>query len=280
MKIAVFSDIHSNSVAFRAAFANADKIGFDACVLLGDYVSDCAYPERTMEMISEISLKYPTEMIKGNREEYLFRHLKNPDDNWKYNSRTGSLLYTFENLSKEILSSFENMPIEKTVSFGGYPSFEIAHGSFTKSRAQVIPGHPDTDEMFSSMKTNLALVGHTHYLFVMQKGKKVIANAGPVGVPSRNMTGACFLMLESKKDFWQPSIHRAEYDIDKVIREMDESGLTQKSNVWARGIKAMLKTGREYLMEVLDLVKTYSEQSGLPMDDESLWEKAANVLGI
>lgn len=280
MKIAVFSDIHSNSIALRAALADARKIGFDACVLLGDYVSDCAYPERTMDQISEIRAKYPTEIIKGNREEYLLNHLYAPDDGWKYNSRTGSLLYTFENLSKDTILSFKDMPIQKTVSFNGYPSFEIAHGSFTKSRAQVIPGHPDTDEMFLSMQTDLALVGHTHFLFVMQKGRKTIANAGPVGVPSRNMTGACFLMLESKKDFWQPSIHRAEYDIDKVVREIDESGLTQQSNVWARGIKAMLKTGREYLLEVLDLVKTYSGQTGLSMDDESLWEKAANVLGI
>ena len=280
MKIAVFSDIHSNSAAFRASLASAEKIGFDACVLLGDYVSDCAYPERTMEIISEIQAKYPTEMIRGNREEYLLNHLKRPNTDWKYNSRTGSLLYTFENLSKDVILSFENMPIQKSVSFTGYPPFEIAHGSFTKSRAQVIPGHADTDEMFSDMKTNLALVGHTHYLFVMQKGNKQIANPGPVGVPSRNMTGACFLMLESKKDFWQSSIHRAEYDIGKVLREMDESGLTQQSNVWARGIKAMLKTGREYLLEVLDLVKTYSGQTGLSMDDESLWEKAANVLGI
>lgn len=280
MRIAVFSDIHSNSVAFKAALTHAEKIGFDACVLLGDYVSDCAYPERTIEMISEVSSKYPTEMIKGNREEYLVNHLYHPNDGWKYNSRTGSLLYTFEHLSKDTILSFEEMPIQKTVSIPGYPPFEIAHGSFTKSRAQVIPGHPDTDEMFSDMKTNLALVGHTHFLFVMQKGRKTIANAGPVGVPSRNMTGACFLMLESKKDSWQPSIHRVEYDINKVIREIDESGLAQKSNVWARGIKAMLKTGREYLLEVLDLVKLYSGQTGLSMDDESLWDKAAKELGI
>ena len=280
MRIAVFSDIHSNSLAFKAALSNAEKIGFDACVLLGDYVSDCAYPERTMEMISEIRAKYPTEMIKGNREEYLLNHLKHPNADWKYNSRTGSLLYTFENLSTDVIASFEDMPIQKTVSFEGYAPFEIAHGSFTKSRAQVIPGHPDTDGMFSQMKTNLALVGHAHYLFVMQKGQKTIANAGPVGVPSRNMTGACFLMLESGKGDWKPSIHRTQYDIGKVIREMDESGLTQKSNVWARGIKAMLMTGREYLLEVLDLVKNYSEQTNRPMDDESLWEAAARKLGI
>ncbi|MBR3929141.1 MAG: metallophosphoesterase family protein [Clostridia bacterium] len=280
MRIAAFSDIHSNSIAFRACLKEARKIGFDACALLGDFVSDCAYPERTMELIEEIKSMYPTEIIRGNREEYLLNHLKNPNDGWKYNSRTGSLLYTFERLPNETILSFENMPIGKRVSFSGYPPFEIAHGSFSKSRAMVIPGHGDAEEMFSSMQTNLALVGHTHYMFIMQRGKKTIANAGPIGVPSRNLPGACFLMMEAVSGVWRPTLHRVQYDVDRVIREMDESGLTQKSNVWARGIKGMLKTGREYLLEVIDLVNILSKQANLPMEDERLWEEAARRLGL
>lgn len=280
MKIAVFSDIHSNAVAFRACLKQAEKLGFDTCVLLGDYVSDLAYPERTMEIIEKIKAKYPTEIIRGNREEYLLEHMKNPMDDWKYNSRTGSLLYTYENLPRETVLSFEKMPITKCVDFKGYPPFEIAHGSFLKSRAMVLPGHKDADEMFLSMKTNFSIVGHTHYMFIMKRGEKTIANAGSVGVPSRNLPGACFLMMESGKDTWNLSVNRVQYDIDRVIFEMDESGLTEKSNVWARGIKKMLKTGREYLIEVLDLVKAYSSQTGLPFDDERLWEEAAKKLGI
>lgn len=279
MRIAVFSDIHSNSVAFSACINKAARFGFDACVLLGDFVSDCAYPERTMELIEKIKAKYPSEIVRGNREEYLLNHLAGPD-NWKYNSQTGSLLYTFESLPRKTIESFEYLPSYRLVSFSGYPPFEIAHGSISKSRAMVVPGHRDTDEMFLSMKTNLALVGHTHYMFSMQKGAKTIANAGPIGVPSRNLTGACFLMMESEKGRWKISLHRVQYDIERVIAEIDESGLTQKANVWARGIKAMLRSGREYLLEVIDIVKFLSVNSGLSIDDEQLWEEAAKRVGI
>lgn len=280
MKIAAFSDIHSNSVAFSTCLSMAENIGFDACVLLGDFVSDCAYPDRTMELIEKIKNKYPTELIRGNREEYLLNHLHVPSDDWKYGSRTGSLLYTFENLSRESLLAFEGMPISKTVSFSGYPPFEIAHGSHKKSRASVLPGHEDTEEMFSDMKAPLALVGHTHRMFIMQRGDKTIANPGPVGVPSGNLPGASFLMMESAKGEWKCSLHRTQYDVDRVISEMDESGLTEKSKVWARGIKAMLRTGREYLLEALDIVKALSYENHLSMDDERLWEEAAKRLRI
>ena len=280
MRIAAFSDIHSNSVAFLSCLKKAEAIGFDACVLLGDYVSDCAYPERTMEIISDIKSRYPTEMVKGNREEYLLNHLQNPSDDWKYGSKTGSLLYTFESLSKDALLSFQNMPISKRVVFSGCPPFEIAHGSFSKSRAMVLPGSPDMEDVFSSMKTPLVLVGHSHRMLIMQRAAKTIANGGPVGVPSWNLPGASFLMLELEEGAWKPSIHRTEYDIDRVIREMDESGLSEKSNIWARGIKAMLKTGREYLLEALEIVSILSNELNLPESDERLWEEAAKQLHI
>ena len=86
--------------------------------------------------------------------------------------------------------------------------------------------------------------------------------------------------MESGKKEWKVSLPRIEYDIDRVISEMDESGLTQKSNVWARGIKAMLRTGREYLLEVLSDVDQMSILYHLPNDDERLWEEAARKLGI
>lgn len=280
MRVCAFSDIHSNSVAFDACIKKAEAVGFDACVLLGDFVSDCAYPERTMELISALQSRYPSEIIIGNREEYLLNHLRNPFDNWQYNSRTGSLLYTFESLSRESFSLFESLPISKYVSFPGFEPFEICHGSFQKSRAMVVPGHKDLNGTFSLMKTNLAVVGHTHRMMIIKKGERIIANGGPVGVPSCNLPCASFLMIDLYQNRFTPSIHRVQYDIDLVIRQMDESGLTEKSNVWARGIKAMLKTGREYLIEALAIVNTLSDEAHLSIEDERLWEEAAKRLGI
>lgn len=281
MRISVFSDIHSNSIAFKACLERAEAIGFDACILLGDYVSDCAYPERTMELINGIKEKYPVHMIIGNREEYLLNHLHHPEkDNWQYNSQTGSLLYTFENLSKASLLSFENMPIYKKIDLAGYKPFEICHGTIHKSRASVLPGRRDADEAFLKMETDLLVLGHTHTMFIMNRHDKTIANGGPVGVPSDNTPGASFLMLETTENGWTPSIHKTEYDIHKVYAEIDESGLIHKANVWARGIKAMLKTGREYLLEVLEIVHVLSHETGLSASDERLWQEAARRLHI
>ena len=51
MKLAVFSDIHSNRVALEACFREAERRRADMWIFLGDYVSDCAFPHRTMELL-------------------------------------------------------------------------------------------------------------------------------------------------------------------------------------------------------------------------------------
>ena len=51
MRIALFGDIHSNHLALEACLREAKGFAPEAWVFLGDYVSDCAYPERTMELM-------------------------------------------------------------------------------------------------------------------------------------------------------------------------------------------------------------------------------------
>ena len=51
MRLAVFSDVHSNHFALEACFAAAERRGADLWIFLGDYISDCAEPHRTMELL-------------------------------------------------------------------------------------------------------------------------------------------------------------------------------------------------------------------------------------
>lgn len=57
MKAAVLSDIHSNYHAFRACFQDAQMHGVDGFIFLGDYVSDLAEPEKTLDLLYEIRAK-------------------------------------------------------------------------------------------------------------------------------------------------------------------------------------------------------------------------------
>ena len=51
MKLAVIGDIHSNHIALETCIEHALARNVDEFLFLGDYVSDCPYPQRTMKII-------------------------------------------------------------------------------------------------------------------------------------------------------------------------------------------------------------------------------------
>ena len=86
MKIALLSDIHGNYAALEECIKYIDNHSFDGVAFLGDYITDCPYPERTIRLVQETMRKYRTWCIRGNREKYMIDHKSNPNE-WCYNSQ-------------------------------------------------------------------------------------------------------------------------------------------------------------------------------------------------
>lgn len=280
MRIAAFGDIHSNHFAFEACIDAAERRDMDGVVLLGDYVSDCPCPQKTLSLIKQLEASYPVWKIRGNREEYLLAHRRNPEDGWRYNSQSGSLLYTYENLTKDDLNAFERLPIAMNVSIDGLPPFEICHGSPWQTRYALRADTPESDAVMEAMKTKFLLCAHIHESYVFRKGEKTIVNGGSVGIPGDGTTDVSFVMIEYEHEDWTPQLVRVKYDVRAAVREFRESGFTERANVWARAVEGTLQTGRNYVMECLRLVGDYAKESGTPFDNEFLWEKAAEALNI
>ena len=108
MDIAVFSDIHSNHSALQACFDYAVGKGITNFILLGDYVSDCPNPQKTMQLIYVMKQYFNCWMIRGNREDYFLNYRKNGLNNWHRGSASGSLLYTYQNLTDRDFNLFDS----------------------------------------------------------------------------------------------------------------------------------------------------------------------------
>lgn len=279
MRIAAFGDIHSNHIALKACMDAAERGGVDGVVFLGDYISDCACPQKTLSLLREIGSSYRCWFVKGNREEYMIDHADGLNQ-WRDCSQSGSLLYTYENLTAEDLVWFRRLPIAMTVNIDGAPPFEICHGAPWKTRVMLLPGTPFVDEVMAQMQTDLMLCAHTHEAFIIQKGGKTIVNGGSLGLPTEGRAGAPFAMIEYDGASWKPTLMRTEYDAEAVIREFRESGFMGRGHVWARVMAANLRTGWDYSQDCLRLVGEYSKETGLPFDCEALWQRAAEALGI
>ena len=138
MKIAVIGDIHSNHTALETCIRHALDRNVDEFLFLGDYISDCPYPQKAMQVIYEMQKKYICHFIRGNWEDYMLNHRKNPKERWTFSSASGNLLYTYENLCEEDFQFYKGLDIQGIYRKEGYPaSVYLSILGFPLSHARV-----------------------------------------------------------------------------------------------------------------------------------------------
>ncbi len=280
MRIAAMGDIHSNHIALEACMRWVYQNDIDGIAFLGDYVSDCPYPQKTMQILRNIPPAYKTWFVRGNREDYMLEHRRNLTEGWEYNSQSGSLLYTFENLTGGDLRFLEDMPIGMEIKLDGYPPLSICHGSMQNARELFCGDSPKTREVMDEMTTELLICAHCHRPYEFTRGRKTIVNGGTVGIPCNGQTAAQFILAESAGGGWKTQLISVPYDNEAVVAEFYESGLIDLANVWSRTIIAMLKTGRHYNKECLQLIRRLCEERGEDFGCEEIWREAAETLVI
>ena len=174
--IAVFADIHGNHSALQACIDYAMGRGITNFLLLGDYVSDCPYPQKTMELIYVLKQYFNTCIIRGNREEYLLNYRKKGGEGWKAGSSSGSLLYTYNNLTDKDFDFFASLQNQGVYEMPGMPKFQYCHGSPENTSEVLIREKRNTKRILAHMNTSLLLHGHVHiqdaYVY---RGKKPLA---------------------------------------------------------------------------------------------------------
>ena len=192
--IAVFSDIHSNHIALDNCLEYSLMHNIDTFIFLGDYVSDLAYPQKTMQLLNKIRKEYPCFFIRGNKEEYYLNYRKNGLDFWKKGS-TGALLYTYERLTKSDFTFFESLPIMRRLSFENMPLLTICHGSPYSSTENMKPDDKRTLQVMDETDSPIILCGHTHIQNQITNNNKTVLNGGSIGIPYNSNGKSQFLHL-------------------------------------------------------------------------------------
>ena len=278
MDIAVLSDIHGNYVALEKCINYALSRNIEKFIFLGDYVGELAYPEKTMRIIYEMSEKYVCYFIKGNKEDYWIKY-QNSGFGWQKNdSTTGSLLYTYNNLTDEDIDFFKGLPISQNIVTENMPQITICHGSPYKVNQKLLPNNDKTIEIMESVDTSIILCGHTHIQNIIEYKGKVILNAGAVGVPLHSNGKSQFLILHEIDNIWKEEFVSLEYDVEKVIADIHTSGLDKYAPYWCIVTENLLHNGNishgTVLAKAMTLCKDETGNCIWPNVPEKYWKRA------
>ena len=278
MKLAVLADIHSNHTALETCIRHALDQNVDEFIFLGDYISDCPYPQKTMKILYEMDKKYRCYFIRGNREDYMINHRNNPEERWTYSSASGNLLYTYENLDQKDLDFYESMDIQGIYSKEGYPLFRYCHGSLTSSNELLIPENENLNDIMYGLDVSLLISGHTHIQESVTFGNKKLIHPGSVGIPWYHNGKTQYMILHGNDKGWEEEFFQLDYDLDSVKKEFETSGIMEKAFHWPKLNIHALCTGDDYTTPCLQLaMKICKDAEGAvnwPDIPEKYWEMA------
>lgn len=277
-KAAVFSDIHSNYYAFLSCFEDAKKRGAQGFIFLGDYVSDLSETRKTLDLLYEINAAYPCWFLRGNRERYMLDAYKR-NLSFLRGPKTGSLLYTYEQLNRQDFEFFESLPIYDTLQIYG-ASFEIAHSTKNNDRYYFEKNDGRIRNVFRQMHTGCLITGHSHKQYSVCNQGKTIINPGSIGVPRGYGGLTQYAMLEFENERPEHTFYQVPYDVEKVIIQQFESGLVAHASCWAIGVLYDVITGEEYTMTILDRVLEIAGGDERKINDDLLWRDFARHMGM
>lgn len=283
-KIAVIGDIHSNYAGLERCVEHAFSQNPDEFLFLGDYISDCPYPQKTMNIIYDMNKNHKCIFIRGNREEYMLNHRKHPEERWTYSSASGSLLYTYENLSEKDFSFFESLDIQGYYKKEGYQPFRYCHGSLIRSNEILEPEGENTIKLMNNLDVDLLISGHMHFQEDRLYGEKKLLHPGAVGV-SWNFDGKTqYMILHGNKSGWEAEFFQLDYDLEKIVKDFEISGLNQKAPSWSKVTIHTMRTGIDHNMDCLnramEICKEKEGSACWPDIPEKYWQQALREFGV
>lgn len=238
MRVAVFSDIHSNRAALEAVLRVCDRLGVSDIVNLGDSLSGPFDPAGTADLLIERAIP----SIMGNHDRMLIEPgAAGLWENW-----------ALPDLTPEHLDWVKGLP--ETLDIFGLHLTHAAPGDDAEnwldhrgpSHRLVARDRADVEARAAGLRAPLICTGHTHTPRVVRlSGGRMVVNPGAVGCPAYyddrmdpafiHETGAPdarFAVIEQIGAEYEVSLRTVSYD----AAEMQACARARGADSWAEAI--------------------------------------------
>lgn len=234
MRYAILGDIHANLTALEAVLAEAQRLGVDQIVSVGDVVGYGAAAREVLDILRERNIP----AVKGNHDAAV----------------VGELDTTYFNpLAKEAVEWTRGQLTERDLEYlAGLPLLwhsddcAVGHGTYAApERFDYIQSTEDADPSLDELDRKVCFVGHTHVPVTILRleedptrtfytmdlcvdlvgAQKAMINVGSVGQPRDEDKRAALGVYDSERGRYE--LHRVEYDIEREAMRIRGAGLPE-----------------------------------------------------
>lgn len=230
MKVAIFSDIHSNLEALEAVLEDMESQSITHRICLGDIVGYSADPS---ECVKEI-ISLDCSALKGNHDEEATSQssLENYND-----LARESLFYSRENLDASQKDYLSSLPYQLELSDSTF-----VHSCLYQPQNWIyVLSYREASLNFENQSTPVAFCGHTHYPLIFEnntplrayhtvkkmklnKRRRYLINVGSVGQPRDGDNRSCYGIYSPDDGVFE--FRRVTYDIEKTAAKIIRAGLS------------------------------------------------------
>ncbi len=233
-RLAVLSDIHGNLLALEAVLRDLDAAGgADKTWILGDL---CAFGPRPVECLQRVRDLPETSVISGNTDRYIITGqrpaVRRVKEEAEWQQARAEILehdanfdWTTSQLSFADYEQLSKLGLHLEIEFPGYGWAIGYHGAPGNDEGKILPDTPDHEviDQLMDREGQLAFGGHTHLPMDRDLGRWRVVNVGSVGMP-KDERRACYALVVFDENQLSVELRRVEYDVEAVIRDLQQCG--------------------------------------------------------
>jgi predicted phosphodiesterase len=229
LRVALFSDVHGNGVAFRAVLEDLEGQGVDSGACLGDHAQGGPQPAECLELLRELG--WPA--VMGNSDHFLLT--LDPGEEPVTDAQIENAKWSQSQLSEELLAFHRSFPPTVEVDLGGSRTLLAFHAT-PRSREEIAGPWMEEEEFRAPFDGHDAAVfagGHTHQQWARRLGDAYYVNPGSVGLPvdhlqsgpTRAEVAAEYAILTVDGPGIGVEFRRVPFDAEEVIHSAEQSGM-------------------------------------------------------
>ena len=213
-RVAVLGDVHGNTVALAAVFADLREEDVDLVVWTGD-LSWGQEPAATLDLVRGLDL--PARYVRGNAERALIElrdgAIAEPSERARW---------MLEQHSAGDLAFVEAFEHSVSADIDGLGATCSCHGSPRSDEELLTAETPEARiaAAIARVAERVLVSGHTHSQYDREVAGIRALNPGSVGMPYEGRPGAYWALLGPGVE-----LRLTEYDIDQAVSRIRESGM-------------------------------------------------------
>jgi len=230
VRIALFSDVHGNGVAFRAMLADLTTQDVDRIVCLGDHAQGGPQPAECLELLRELDCP----AVMGNSDHFLLT--LDPGAEAVTDAQIENAKWSLSQLSDDLLTFHRSFQPSAELDLGAGRALLAFHAT-PRSRDEIAGPWMDEEAFrapFEGLDAAVFAGGHTHQQWARRLGDAYYVNPGSVGLPVDHHQSARPPRAEARAEYAILTVdgaalgvefRRIPFDVDDLIRSVEASGI-------------------------------------------------------